>query len=98
VSLPLWGGTTGHGHGQHGEEQRIVSHPMPGINVALANAVRQVNAAYNRLPESRRPDVHWEGVDTEVDAAIASGDRGRALAAIRAWKQHHLAMFEEAGR
>jgi len=62
----------------------------------FAAAIRQVNAAYNHLPESSRPDVAWNGLDREVDAALAAGDADRALAAIRAWKQHHLALIEEA--
>jgi hypothetical protein len=60
----------------------------------LAVAIRAVNAAYLRLPESHRPDpAQLDGLDGEVDAAIASGDRERAELAIRAWRDHHLTRF-----
>jgi hypothetical protein len=68
----------------------------PTIRAELAAAVRAVNARFNALPEFRRPDIHWDGVDAEVDAAILSGDRERAIRAIEAWKHHHLALIEEA--
>jgi hypothetical protein len=70
----------------------------PSVRAELAAAIRAVNARYNALPESRRPDIHWEGVDAEVDAAILSGDRERAMRAIEAWKRHHLALCEEAAK
>lgn len=72
---------------------------LPGVNAALANAIRQVNAAFYRLPESRRPDsVESRGLDAELDAACVSGNRERAMAAIRAWRDHWLYEFERPAR
>lgn len=72
---------------------------LPGINAELAAAVRRVNAAYARLPESDRPDIGgWNALDTELDAACASDDRERAVSAIREWANYYLAMFEESAR
>jgi hypothetical protein len=97
--LPLTGGHAGHGHDAQGDSQRIVSKSLPGVNAALANAIRQVNAAFNRLPESRRPDpAEWGNLDAELDAACLSGDRDRAMAAIRAWREHWLHELERAAR
>lgn len=72
----------------------------PSIRTELAAAVRAVNAAYNGLPVSARKQIEiaYDGLDREVDAAILADDRDRADAAIRAWKQHWLGVFEEAAR
>lgn len=71
---------------------------LPGINYELAVAVRAVNAAYNRLPENARPEVPFNGLDREIDAAIASGDRDRAMAAISSWRGHWLHQLEGIAR
>lgn len=72
---------------------------LPGINAELAAAVRRVNAAYVRLPESVRPDIGgWNALDAELDAACAGDDRERAVEAIREWANYYLAMFEEVAR
>lgn len=67
---------------------------LPGISTELAHAVRAVNAAYLRIPESYRPEVAtWTPLECEVDAACAASDRERALRAIEAWRDHHLEQF-----
>ena len=66
------------------------------IRTELAAAVRAVNAAYYRLPVEGRPDpAAFDPLEAEVDAACLDEDRDRALAAIRAWRQHWLARFAE---
>jgi hypothetical protein len=67
----------------------------PTIRTELAAAVRAVNAAYSRLPEPARKqiEIHFDGLDREVDAAILADDRERALRAIAAWRQHWLHEF-----
>jgi hypothetical protein len=74
--------------------------PLPGVRPEVAAAVRAVNAAYNRLPASEGAtiEIAYDGLDREIDAAIHAGDRERAEAAIRAWRQHWLAEFERAPR
>lgn len=64
----------------------------PTIRAELAAAVRAVNAAFNRLPAEAQGqlDVTADPVEVEVDKAILTGDRDRALAAIRAWKGYWL--------
>jgi len=70
---------------------------MPGISTELAAAVREVNAAYMRIPEADRPDAAvWLPFEEEVDAACAAGDRERALKAIEAWRDHWRWKFERA--
>lgn len=59
----------------------------------LAAVVRAVGAAFNRVPESSRPDVAWSEVDDLLEAGIVSGDRAQAMAAIEEWKQRHLDLF-----
>lgn len=65
----------------------------------MACAVRAVNARFDGLAPSVQSsiEIRFDGLDGEVDAAILAGDRDRALAAIRAWKQHWLREFERAG-
>lgn len=97
---PPTGGTTGHGHDPKGEDRPTVSRVPQGVNAALANAVRVVNSRFNRLPRCVQDSIviEYDGLDREVDAAILSGDRERALAAIEAWKRHWAATFEEASK
>jgi hypothetical protein len=72
---------------------------LVSIRAELAAAVRAVNAAFYLLPEEIRPDpASFDPLQTEVDAACLSDDRDRAMAAIRAWRDHWLATFEEAAR
>lgn len=64
---------------------------IPGINTELAAAVRAVNASWLAIPEPYRPPAAvWLPLEAEVEAACDAGDRDRALAAIEAWKLHHL--------
>ena len=66
----------------------------------LAEAVEAVSATFSRLPVAvqQRIDVARDGLEAEVDAAIVTGDRGRAQAAIRVWRGHWLTTIEKAGR
>jgi len=69
------------------------------VHSDLRAAVREVTAAYNALPPSLQVHVgpaNRDGLDAEVSAA--GEDPPRALAAIRSWRRHWLATFEEAGR
>jgi hypothetical protein len=68
------------------------------VNAALAAAIREVNAAFNRLPKETQDgiEIRYDGRDREIDASIFAGDRDRALRAIRAWKGHWLWTFERA--
>jgi hypothetical protein len=68
----------------------------PSLRAELARAIRRVNAAYNKLPESERPDVTWGEIDDRLEAAVAGDDRDLALAEIAHWRDRHLAMFEGA--
>lgn len=72
---------------------------MTSIRTELAAAIRVVNAAYNRLPTEVQDQVEvaaFDPLEAEVDAACLSDDRERALAAIRAWREHWVAEFERA--
>ncbi|MFL5900337.1 MAG: hypothetical protein ACJ75S_03990 [Solirubrobacterales bacterium] len=65
----------------------------------LRDAVRRVTAAYNALSAAVQVRVGpaiRDGLDAEVRVANTAGDSERALAAIRAWRGHWLATFEEA--
>lgn len=69
------------------------------IESLMASAVRNVNAAYTAIPEASRPGLPpRDALEQEIDAACAAGDRGRALAAIRAWEGHWVSAFNRAGR
>ncbi len=68
------------------------------IRAELAAAVRAVNAAYNRLPENRRPVIAYDALDRELDAACVADDRERATAVISEWRDHWLSTFAEAGQ
>lgn len=74
--------------------------PMPGVNAALADAFRQLNAAFARLSKRGQEtmDIRYDGLDRAIDSAILAGDRDRALAAIRAWREHWLHEIGRAGR
>ncbi len=73
---------------------------VPGVRTELAAAIRQVNAAFNRLPSSTQHsiEIRYDGLDQEIDSAIVNEDRDRALRAIRAWRNHWLATFRRAAR
>jgi hypothetical protein len=68
------------------------------VRAELAAAVRAVNAAFNRLPESAktRMDLSVDGLEGEIDMAIRAGDRDRAVKAIAAWRDHWLDNFKAA--
>lgn len=66
---------------------------------ALRAAVRQVAAAYNRLPAAAQSQLDLAAQDPlerEVDAAILSGEGSRARVAIDAWRDAWLRSCEEA--
>jgi len=86
---PPMGGHTGH--------ERESAHPeirtVPAeVRSALANAYRRVNFAFGRLPAATQDamDIRYDELDRALDAALRNGDRDRALAAIRAWRDHWL--------
>lgn len=96
---PPTGGTRDTGRGPEGENGPTVSRGLPGVNAALANAVRVVNARFARLPKDTQDRIDiggWDALEADIDAAILAGDRDHALAAIEAWRQHWVATFEEA--
>ena len=66
--------------------------PVPGVGSAFANALRQVNAAFDRLTPEQKEEmaVGYDGLDRELDAAWLAGDRERALQAVRAWRDRWL--------
>jgi hypothetical protein len=72
----------------------------PTISSEHAAAVRAVNASFARLPKSVQDSIviGWDALDRELDAALVSDDRPRALSAIRTWREHWLDVFEEAAR
>jgi hypothetical protein len=66
---------------------------LPTIRAELAAAIRAVNAAYGRIPAEHRPNVRWGLPDDLLEEALA-GNRSDALAAIEAWRDHWLALFD----
>ena len=72
----------------------------PTIRAEHAAAIRAVNARFAALPAEVQASIRigHDSLEDEVNAAIVAGDRPRAEAAIRAWKQHWLAEFERAAR
>lgn len=72
----------------------------PTIRAEAAAAIRAVNAEFNRLPRDVQDalDISYNDLDAELDRALLSDDRRRALAAIEAWKAHHLALIRGAAR
>jgi len=72
----------------------------PTIRAELAAAVRAVNVAFYRLPESARTqiDPRIDPAEDEVNAAILADDRERAMAAIRAWRGYWLDRIEQVAK
>ena len=72
---------------------------MSPIRTELATAIRSINAAFNRLPVSVQESIRigWDELDAELDDALVSDDRDRAMAAINAWRSHWLGVFEDRG-
>jgi hypothetical protein len=72
----------------------------PTIRAELAAAVRAVNAAFHRLPQESQAslDLSYNDLDLELDRALVTDDRPRALGAIKTWRDHHLALIERAGK
>jgi hypothetical protein len=70
------------------------------VRSELAAAIRAVNAAFNRLPREVQDelDLAYDDLDRELDRAAAGDDRARALAAIKSWRDHHLALIRRAVR
>ena len=74
---------------------------LPGVGNSLAAAIRRVNAAYNRLPESDRPEVDnevWRRMEHAIDDACSVGDLEAALEAISDWETFALRELEEAAK
>jgi hypothetical protein len=72
-----------------------VRRTLPGIDLALGSAVNRVRDLYARCPEPR-PDLAgeaWHDLDAALDAACGSGDRDRALSAIRRWEERTTAIL-----
>lgn len=71
-----------------------------GVSACLFSALFEVLVAHIKLaPEVRKQiEIPFDGLDRELDAAISSGDRDKALAAIRAWRQHWLYELGRAAR
>ncbi len=72
----------------------------PTIRAELAAAIRRVNAEFARLPVEVQDqiDLAQGDLDAELDRALLSDDRIRALGAIESWRDHHLAMIRRAAR
>ena len=72
----------------------------PSIRAELAAAVRAVNAAFARLPRETQEQIEiaTDDLDRELDRALLADDRRRAMAAINAWRDHHLAQIRRAAR
>lgn len=70
------------------------------VRSELAAAIRAVNAEFRRLPENARSqlDLSTNDLDRELDIALLADDRGRALRAIEAWREHHIALIRRAAR
>jgi hypothetical protein len=69
---------------------------LPGLSAELAQAIREVNAAFCRLPDNRRPALapEWIALEDKIEAACARGDQTVAGAAIEAWRDHCLELIE----
>ena len=63
----------------------------------LARALRELNRRFHELPEADRPTVAWGHTDDRLEAALASGDRDRALAEVDRWRDEHMRLFDTAG-
>lgn len=57
-------------------------------------ALARLNAAYESLP-GPKPELPWAEADRRLDEALDANDRDGSLAAIRAWQNWHLSLFEE---
>lgn len=70
------------------------------VRSELAAAIRAVNAEFLRLPEAARSqlDLSTNDLDRELDRALLTDDRGRALKAIESWRDHHIALIRRAAR
>ena len=70
------------------------------IRAELATAIRRVNAEFARLPRAVQDslDLSFNDLDAELDRALLSDDRRRALLAITSWRDHHLGQIRRAGR
>jgi hypothetical protein len=91
---PQRGDTLDSGHDRGTKPQSGVSVSLPGVGPALANAIRQVNTAYSRIPAAARPEpAATDPLEDEINAACLAGDRDRALAAIRAWRGYWVREF-----
>jgi hypothetical protein len=66
------------------------------VAAALANAYRQVNVSFSRLPKSKQDaiPIGYDQLDRELEASIASGEADRAMAAIADWRAHWLRKIE----
>jgi hypothetical protein len=62
---------------------------MSTAHAELAAAMARVNDLYQQLPEAARPrlSIRWDRRDRALDRAFASGDEGRALAAVAEWER-----------
>jgi hypothetical protein len=67
---------------------------LPGVNAALANAIRRVNASFGRLSAEEQNRVHI-ACDQPLNDALLSGDRTKAIAAIEVWRDRQLADIGE---
>jgi hypothetical protein len=73
-----------------------VRRSLPGINYALAEAVRDVAALYGQLPDTVRPDVsgeRWQALEADLDRLCGTGDRDGALLAIEEWRDTTKALL-----
>jgi hypothetical protein len=69
----------------------------PTLNAAM----RRISAAYERLPEARRPDVNgpgWGERENAIDAAYVARNRAEFDQAVEEWERFALAQFERAAR
>jgi hypothetical protein len=70
----------------------------PSTRTELATAVREVNARFAELPTEAQDalDLSTDDLDRELERALLAEDRGRALRAIAAWREHNLAQIRRA--
>ena len=73
---------------------------MNSVRNELANAVREVNARLAELPVGVQDelDLSTGDLDLELDRALLSDDRDRALGAIDCWREHNLAQIRRVAR
>lgn len=78
-----------------------MSRRLPGVSADLAAAIRAVGAAYDRLPETDRPEIGdeaWKRLERAIDDRCAAGDKDGALEAIRDWHDFAMGRLKEAVR